>query len=240
MRQSILYTALAAAPLAAAQAGSTSSKRGLVYVATEDNASDDTVWATAAGSSELSWYYNYGVQPTASLKSTSLSFVPMLWGATDADDAARSTAFRDGVRALVRAGQNITHVLGFNEPDGSTATGGSNMPADLAASAWKREIEPLRADGIKVGCPAVTGSPTGFEWLQNFFTACDGGCTPDFIPVHFYGNFEGFASHLGQVAATYPNMSDIWVTEFAYADVDLDETTAFFNSSIEYLDTKME
>ncbi|EKG21153.1 Glycoside hydrolase subgroup catalytic core [Macrophomina phaseolina MS6] len=230
---------LAAAPLAAAQAGTPSSKRGLVYVVTEDNAADDAVWTTAAGASELTWYYNYEVQPTASLKNTDLNFVPMLWGTSDKDDSAGSTDFLDAVRALVKGGANITHVLGFNEPDGSTSTGGSNIPADLAASTWIREIEPLRADGIKVGAPAVTGSETGFQWLQNFFTACDGRCTPDFVPVHWYGSFEGFASHLGQMAATYPNMSEVWVTEFAYSNVDLDESQAFFNQSMDYLD-KME
>ncbi|KAL1616056.1 hypothetical protein SLS56_011571 [Neofusicoccum ribis] len=235
MRQSVLYTALAAARLAAAQAGTTSTKRGLVYVASDDNAADDTIWANAAGT-ELTWYYNYGLEPTDSLKSSALSFVPMLWGASDADEAKKSTAFLDGVRALISGGTNITHVLGFNEPDGDTKTGGSNIPADLAASTWKRQLEPLRENGVKLGAPAVTGSAMGFAWLQNFFTECDGGCTADFIPVHWYGNFEGFASHLGQVAATYPNMSEIWVTEFAYSDVDLDESQNFFNQSIEYLD----
>lgn len=242
MRDAVFFTtaaALAAAPFAAAQAGTTSSKRGLVYVVTEDNTSDDAVWSTAASDSELTWYYNYEIQPTASLKATSLNFVPMLWGTSDADDSKGSTEFLDAVRALVKGGTNITHVLGFNEPDGSTSTGGSNIPADLAASTWKREIEPLRDDGIKVGAPAVTGSQTGFEWLQNFFTACDGGCTPDFLPLHWYGNFEGFASHLGQMAATYPNMSEMWITEFAYSDVDLDQSQTFFNQSMDYLD-KME
>ncbi|KAB2569857.1 Glycoside hydrolase subgroup catalytic core [Lasiodiplodia theobromae] len=240
MRNSLLYAALAAAPLAAAQAGTVSSKRGLVYVATDDNASDDKIWVEAANADQLTWYYNYAVQPTTSLKGTDLNFVPMMWGTSDEDDAKQSTAFRDGVRALVQSGVNITHVLGFNEPDGSTDTGGSNIPADLAASTWKREIEPLRDDGIKVGAPAVTGSPTGFQWLQNFFTACDGGCNPDFIPVHWYGNWEGFASHLGQVGSTYQNMSEIWVTEFAYSDAGLTDSEWFFNTTMDYLDTKME
>ncbi|OJD37047.1 glycoside hydrolase family 128 protein [Diplodia corticola] len=242
MRNSpILCAALAAlAPLAAAQAGTVSSKRGLVYVATADNAADDSIWASAAAADQLTWYYNYAVQPTASLKKSGLNFVPMLWGATDADETAQSTAFRDAVRAQLKAGTNITHVLGFNEPDGASATGGSGVPADLAASTWIREIEPLRDDGVRLGAPAVTGSPTGLQWLQNWFTECDGGCNPDFIPIHWYGNWEGFASFLGQVMATYANISEVWVTEFAYADADKEDSEWFFNTTMEYLDVKME
>jgi hypothetical protein len=59
--------------------------------------------------------------------------------------------------------------------------------------------------GIKAGAPAVTGSPGGFTWLSEFFAACTAAgtnCTADFIPIHWYGDFVGLASHLGQVVAT--------------------------------------
>lgn len=77
------------------------------------------------------------------------------------------------------------------------------MTAQLAAETWKAQMEPLRELGVKLGAPAVTDAPTGFEWLQNFFMQCAGGCTVDFIPVHSYSSFEGLASHIGQVNATY-------------------------------------
>ncbi len=102
-------------------------------------------------------------------------------------------------------GRNISHVLTYNEPDGTSATGGSAISPDVAAANWISQVEPLRKLGVKVSAPAVTGSPGGFTWLASFFDACASlgtNCTADFIPVHWYGNFEGLASHLGQVAAT--------------------------------------
>ena len=133
-------------------------------------------------------------------------------------------------------GTNITHVLAFNEPDGQSSTGGSAIPADLAASTWQRQIEPLKQKGVKLGAPAVTGAPSGFTWLQNFFTQCAGNCSVDFIPVHWYGNFEGLASHVGQVMGTYPNISEVWVTEWALDNAGLSDTQSMFNQSTQWFD----
>ncbi|KAF2088638.1 glycoside hydrolase family 128 protein, partial [Saccharata proteae CBS 121410] len=209
-----------------------SSKRGLVYVADTKHPTDDNIWVTS--SSDLTWYYNYGSTPTQAFVHSSLSFVPMLWGATDSTPA--DTTFLTTVTNLITSGTTITHALGFNEPDGTTSTGGSALAADVAAAAWIANLEPLRANhNVSLGAPAVTGSPDGFVWLQNFFTACAGKCNPDFVPVHWYGDFEGLASHLGQVMATYPNMS-VWVTEFALPNAGLQDTQSFYNESMAYLD----
>jgi hypothetical protein len=177
MRQSTILLGAAALPIAIA---TTSSKRGLVFVPSSKHPTDANIWAQAG--SDLTWYYNYGASPSNAFTSSNLQFVPMLWGATDGDT---STTFLDTVSSLVSSGTNISYVLSFNEPDGTASTGGSAIPADLAASTWIREIEPLKKLGIKLGAPAVTGAPSGFAWLQNFFTQCDGKCTPDFIPVHW-------------------------------------------------------
>jgi hypothetical protein len=102
-----------------------------------------------------------------------------------------------------------------------------------------RNIAPLRDQGIKVGLPAVTGSPDGFNWLANFNKSCSvlsaKGCEADFIPVHWYGNFQGLASHVGQVRATYPQLP-IWVTEFADPDDTLLNSQSFYNQSTAFLD----
>jgi hypothetical protein len=177
MRQSTLLLGAAALPIAIA---TTSSKRGLVYIPSSKHPTDANIWVESG--SDLTWYYNYGPSPSQAFANSKLQFVPMLWGAKDGDTG---TQFLDTVSSLVSSGTNITYVLSFNEPDGTTQTGGSAIPADLAAKTWIREIEPLKKLGIKLGAPAVTGAPNGFTWLQNFFTQCNGGCTPDFIPVHW-------------------------------------------------------
>ncbi|KAI9844605.1 MAG: hypothetical protein M1837_005457 [Sclerophora amabilis] len=223
---SVALSALVSSGLCAAA----SSKRGLTYVTSETNAEDDKIWKE--NDADLSWYYNYGSSPTAAFEGTKMQFVPMLWGApTDTSD----NSFLNDVRSQIESGAKISYVLAFNEPDGNQATGGSNVPPELAAQTWIRQLQPLKKEGVKLGLPAVTGAPGGFTWLEDFFKACDGKCKPDFIPVHWYGNFEGMASHVGQVRGTYPNIT-MWITEYALADATLEDSQTFAQQSSEYFD----
>lgn len=225
---SYISTALFAASTVLTQSLS-SSKRGLVYIPSSDSSTDDTIWD--ASDSDLTWYYNYGASPTDTYDHSKLQFVPMLWGAPTSDT---DTTFYTTVKGLIDGGMTISYILSFNEPDGCD-NGGSCVDAQLAAQTWIREIEPLKKLGVKLGAPAVTGAETGFQWLQSFYTACAGNCTTDFIPVHWYGNFEGLASHVGQVNATYQNMT-MWITEFADADDSLTNTQEFYNQSTSFFD----
>ena len=70
--------------------------------------------------------------------------------------------------------------------------------------------------------------------MNSFFAACT-GCTFDFIPLHWYGNFDGLASHIGTYQAAFPNTT-LWITEFALNDATVTDTQYFFNTSIEYFD----
>ncbi len=177
-----------------------SPKRGLVFVPPKSakDQHDNQIWVE--NNSDLTWYYNYQVQPSPAYANRSQSefeFVPMLW--------STSTTFYSEVKALIDGGRNISHVLAYNEPDGTSATGGSQIDPSVAATNWISQIEPLRKLGVKVGAPAVTGSPGGFTWLESFFDACASqgtNCTIDFIPIHWYGDFGGLASHMGQVSGT--------------------------------------
>lgn len=227
----VAVSLLPAAQAAAAATFSKSDKRGLVFVPSTKHPEDNQVWVQSG--SDLTWYYNYGVQPSSAFASTTqddFEFVPMLWGT--------SNTFLADIKALVAGGRNISHVMAFNEPDGTSSTGGSNIDPTAAAATWIEQIEPLRAMGIKTGAPAVTGAPGGFTWLSEFFASCASrgtNCTADFIPVHWYGNFEGLASHLGQVWATYPNIST-WITEYAFNDQSLETSQVFFSTSAQYFD----
>lgn len=203
-----------------------SSKRGLVYVPSEKHPQDDANWDSAT--SDLTWYYNYASKPSPAFANLpKFQFVPMLWGTGD------SSSFLSDVQSQITAGANISYVLGFNEPDGDSSTGGSGIPAATAAQIWMQQIEPLAKQGVKLGAPACTGAETGRQWMQQFFTACS-NCTIDFIPVHWYGNFQGLASHIGEYVGTFNKT--IWVTEFADANVSLEESQTFYNQSSSYLD----
>ncbi|KAF2799454.1 glycoside hydrolase family 128 protein [Melanomma pulvis-pyrius CBS 109.77] len=230
MQSSQLTTIVALAILLTSPVQSaTSPKRGLCHIPSNNHPSDDKIWRDP--NSKLTWYYNYRATPSpAYLSDSPMHFVPMLWGS-----APSTPSFLDTVTSMLDNGRNITYVLGFNEPDGPHRTGGSNIPADLAAIIWKSQIEPLKKRGVQLGAPAVTGSPNGFTWLENWFRECDGGCNPDFVPIHWYGDFEGLASQVGQVMGTYPDMK-IWVTEWGLPHAGLEETQMNYNISTEWFD----
>lgn len=156
----------------------------------------------------------------------------MLWGAPS---SFSDTTFLENVTAQLVEGRNITYAMGFNEPDNTAETGGSDINATSAAKYWIKQMEPLRKLGLSLGAPAVTGGSSGFDWLANFTDACNGGCTFDFIPIHWYGSYDGMVSHITEVLSIYPNVT-IWVTEFALDDANLNDTQSFFQTAVTYLD----
>ncbi|KAI0481959.1 glycoside hydrolase family 128 protein [Xylariaceae sp. FL0804] len=245
----LLAAASAAAPLASAQ--TRSAKRGLVFVPNVTTPEDDAIWVQPG--SDLTWYYNYGSAPSAAFSAqpqAAFEFVPMLWGAVD------DTSFLDEVTALIDDADNgvaVSHVLGFNEPDGPYEWGGSDIAPATAAEVWLRNIAPLAERGVKLGLPACTGGTGGIPWLQQFLANCSQqisanssvqqNCTYDFVNIHWYGNFEGLASHMGEYSAapvassvcSFPNVPQ-WITEYNYADESLADTQSFYNTSSEYFD----
>ncbi|KAK7955857.1 uncharacterized protein PG986_005079 [Apiospora aurea] len=210
-----------------------SNKRGLVFVPNEQWPQDSQIWVKPG--TDLTWYYNYKMTPApsfADVPQDKFEFVPMMWGKVD------GTTFLDSVNQQLDGGRNISHVLGFNEPDGAVS-GGSNLDPESAAQLWVTNMEPLAKRGVKLGMPAVTGSDRGVKWTQNFATECakvaNKNCTFDFLPIHFYGSFEGLASHMGSMSASFPNVTQ-WITEYNWDNQDLSTTKSFFNTTCEYFD----
>ena len=44
--------------------------------------------------------------------------------------------------------------------------GGSNITPQNAAERWKKDIQPLKADGILLGAPAPAGTEEGKTWMN--------------------------------------------------------------------------
>jgi len=44
--------------------------------------------------------------------------------------------------------------------------GGSNITPQRAAERWKKDIQPLKADGIFLGAPSPAGSEEGKAWMN--------------------------------------------------------------------------
>lgn len=220
---------IVAAAVQSAQSQITSSfKRGLVYVPSAKYPQDDYLWDSPT--SDITWYYNYGVMPSRSYADSKLQFVPQLWGQPS---DSNSTAFLDSVQSQIREGANISHVLAFNEPDMTANVGGSSIDPTTAAHVWRQEIEPLASLGVKLGSPACSSGPAGVSWMQDFLQACS-ECTIDFMAVHFYGDFQGLASHIGQYVGTFNKT--VWVTEYADPHASLGEAQSFFNQSVTFMD----
>merc|ERR1712000_781816 len=113
---------------------------------------DNQIWPE---DSAISWYYNYESRPSpafADVSRSDFAFVPMQWG-VDANNPTDDT-FRRDVEEQLDGGWNITHVLGFNEPDGTFDIGGSDVLPAVAAEAWVVNFEPLAERGAKLGLSA--------------------------------------------------------------------------------------
>ncbi|KAI0039547.1 glycoside hydrolase family 128 protein [Auriscalpium vulgare] len=178
---------------------------------------------------KVSWYYTWGVFPVT----TDLEFAPMLWGPTHV------TEFEANINSAIQQG-HVTTVLGFNEPD---VQGQSDITPQVGAQLWKQYLEPLRAQGIRLGSPAPSSASAGKTWLQNFLTACAGGCTVDFIALHWYGvDANQFISYVTNMHLTFNR--NIWVTEWACentndasAQCSQSDVYTFMNTTQSFLDS---
>ncbi|KAG6879368.1 hypothetical protein C0992_003188 [Termitomyces sp. T32_za158] len=176
-------------------ARNTTSKRGMAFSAAETPG--DIINANQT-KSQINWQYDWGSIAPEYLAVDGIEYIPMQWG------SANIEGFADAVQK-----QGAKTILAFNEPDFDQE---SNIQPSEAASLWKKYLEPMKANGIRLGAPAVTSN--GQQWLAQFVQACS-DCSVDFIPLHWYGDgVEGFYNYLWQVHGTYPNIS-LWVTEYA-------------------------
>ncbi|KAH8783190.1 glycosyl hydrolase catalytic core-domain-containing protein [Diaporthe sp. PMI_573] len=231
-------------PFAVSQESDSASKRGLAYIG---DAHEGDVDLLLSPNSRISWYYTWSAYPVQNVNST-LTFVPLIHGVDDASSP-------DVQGAITSLPATSTHLLAFNEPDGTTSSGGSSISPSDAARAYIDNIVPLRTSSSRswnISHPSVTGSGNGLNWLRDFNEACwdidpDNGCPTDFVALHWYGNFEGLASWVGTMREYYTNSSDsgavdpdnlkFWITEMALPQQDEDDTVAMMNQSLSYLDS---
>ncbi|KAF2845215.1 glycoside hydrolase family 128 protein [Plenodomus tracheiphilus IPT5] len=218
------------------------SKRGFAFIG-DTHASDNRLLSIE---SPLTWYYNWSPYPNNNLiTSGSLEFVPMIHG-IDATQDSRTEAV---IKSLP---SSSGHLLTFNEPDGTTSSGGSSISPEDAARAYIDYVVPFRSGNSggrnwKVSHPSTTGSGNGLEWLRSFNESCyeidqENGCLADFVAAHWYGGFPGLAGWLGTLDEFYNTNSTrnepvkIWVTELGLPQQDAEATVAMMNQTLPYLD----
>jgi len=102
---------------------------------------------------------------------------------------------------------NVTHLLGYNEPDKSDQ---ANLTVDQAISGWPGLME----SGLRLGSPAV--SDGGLNWLYSFMDKADAmGYRVDFVAVHFYRGCQSAAQFYSFLKGIHDRTHrPIWITEF--------------------------
>jgi len=205
--------------------GSSGGKRGLSY--------NDASLTDAFAGKGISWAYNWGNAPDGSIVSGA-EYVPMLWGQNAVSSWASAAA------SAIAGGSK--HALSFNEPDLAAQ---SNMDPATAAKLHIEYMNPL-AGQVQIGSPAITNgagtSPLmGIDWLNQFFTECNGQCHMDFVAFHFYDsatNFGYFQSHVQDVitAANSAGISKVWLTEFGVSGSDA-QVASFLGQALPFLDS---
>ncbi|KFY30658.1 hypothetical protein V493_01765 [Pseudogymnoascus sp. VKM F-4281 (FW-2241)] len=200
----------------------TGTKRGLAY----NNA--DLASSFTGGDSQVSWAYNWG-STTPSIPEF-FEYVPMLWGVEPVHSHNWQVAATDAIA------KGSKHLLAFNEPD---LTAQANIDPGTAAAGYKTFMQPF-AGKAKLGSPAVTNGPApmGIAYFQSFMAAC-GGCTVDFIPMHWYdaaSNVEGFKKHVRDFRDVSGGRK-LWITEFG-AHGSPEEQEEFLRQVIPWLEAE--
>jgi hypothetical protein len=174
---------------------------------------------------KIKWFYNWSSDKGFN---TDVEFVPMLWTGNRGD----ADQFVEKARS-----QGAKHILGFNEPERGEQ---ANMSPGDAARIWKQHVEPLRAQGVRLGSPSIASTEEGLNWLQAFLNE---GCQIDFLALHWYGRgVDGFIGYITSARERFGAQYPVWVTEFACTSwnrnepVSQDEINQFFDQSLARLD----
>jgi hypothetical protein len=192
--------------LASSVAATGSVKRGLIHIPNSNWPQDNAIWIQSG--SDLTWYYNYGQEPSTqynSVPQSRIEFVPQKWGQSSNPS---DTSFSTYVKQLIAGGRTIKNVLAYNEPEYPFSYGGAQLMPATAAIGWIADFIPLQKQGVRIGLPAVNGDDFGLAWLDQFLANCtqmlkqsniETKCPYDFLPIHYYNDFAGLKSLLNQV-----------------------------------------
>jgi hypothetical protein len=150
-------------------------------------------WAGGRGRAatmETHWYYDWGSGESSLLDR---EYVPM-----------RHNEWWDGYPDHKT---NVTHLLGFNEPDRPDQ---ANMSVSRALELWPR----LMRTGLRLGSPSPADS--GLPWLYDFIDRADAlGYRVDFVAVHFYHGCSNASAVRSWLQAIHDRTGrPLWVTEF--------------------------
>jgi len=135
----------------------------------------------------------------------------------------------------------VGHLIGFNEPEMPFE---SDMSVADGVKLWKEYVLPAKSKyHFRLGSPAMSNSPKGKKWLQDFVHELRGvdGAKLDFIVCHWYGTDIGdFKRFVQDMHDTFKK--PIWLTELAYTHLNAaqqpteQQVLAFEKEALSFLD----
>ena len=177
-----------------------------------------------------SWFYNWLPQPyfgtTCDHYHQAAEFVP-----TISKLGMASTIMKEERMTKHWKSSGVTHLLGYNEPDGYNENAAKCTPAQAAADWVHVQVLASKFDPplVLVSPAVVSGvhNPGGYspdgasEWMDQFFGNCTHvvpECDPSlikFIAMHdYYGDAPALMRRIKGARARYGGRK-IWLTEFA-------------------------
>lgn len=199
-----------------------SGKRGAAY-------NDASLVSILSDSGAVTWAYNWAYTSGGTLPSN-VEFVPMLWG------SKMFGGWPSAIESALAGGSQ--YILGFNEPDMPSQ---ANLPVSEAAAYYKQYITPY-ADKATLVTPAVTngGGAMGLNYMANFLSECS-DCQASVMAIHWYGlSADDFKSHVISAVnlAQQHGMNEVWITEFALNGASNDQSAAFLEEVLPWLDSQ--
>jgi hypothetical protein len=105
----------------------------------------------------------------------------------------------------INALEDVTHLLGFNEPDHSEQ---ADMTVSEAIAQWPYLLQ----SGLRLGSPACTD----FSWLYAFMDSCEArNYRVDYVAVHAYWGSKSYANWYNDLKTIHEKTGrPIWITEW--------------------------
>ena len=174
----------------------------------------------------VSWWYNWGTTPGASLPGpeADMDFVPMVW--------INNQASLDSLTNYLDSGVQPRQVFAINEPN---LRGQAYITPEQTAVAYNEVRAIAHPHGVQVSGPhmaagcaladcvtapdPITGEPKTYTYMGPFvedFLYHMGSDPVDSIGYHFYGNFSDFDWLLGE-AKQQADGRPLWITEFNWS-----------------------
>ena len=195
---------------------------------------------------DAAWYYRWGYDLPMGQVVDNREYVPMSWGAGGTYD--------DDITAYLSMNQ-VTHLLGFNEPDSRYDQSGQYQGFwDVENAQAVNFYRNLQKAGLRLGSPAPReeGARGSSSWLAQFIDQCEAiDIRIDFVALHWYdwgsspknntnppaeNVFRRFKSYLSNAYHEYRR--PLWITEFnANLNRGTNVQNAFMELALPYLES---